>query len=71
MELNGKKIIITGGAGGIGSATTKVLLDKGAIVGIVDYNKEKLTKLRDSISLLEIKLLFLGRLLTKSNRQSF
>jgi 3-oxoacyl-[acyl-carrier protein] reductase len=49
MELRNKKIIITGGAGGIGSAIVKSLLDKGAVVGVVDYDKERLKKLNETI----------------------
>jgi len=36
MELNGKKILVTGGAGFVGSNITKKLLDYGAIVTVLD-----------------------------------
>lgn len=39
MRLNGKKIFITGGTGGIGKPLVKLLLDAGAIVDI--YNRER------------------------------
>jgi NAD(P)-dependent dehydrogenase (short-subunit alcohol dehydrogenase family) len=39
-DLNSKVVIVTGGASGIGLATAKAFLDKGAKVVIGDYNKE-------------------------------
>src|SRR5689334_9935885 len=39
-ELNDKVVIVTGGASGIGLATAKAFLDKGAKVVIGDYNNE-------------------------------
>ena len=49
MKLKNKKIIVTGGAGGIGSSIVKRLLKDGAIVAVVDWNKEKLAKLEKQI----------------------
>ena len=45
MILEKKKVIVTGGAGGIGSEICKMLLSKGAIVGCVDKNQNRLEKL--------------------------
>ena len=39
MILEKKKVIVTGGAGGIGSEICKMLLSNGAIVGCVDKTK--------------------------------
>lgn len=50
MDLNGKNIIITGGAGGIGAATTHLLLESGANIGVVDNNSDSLWTLKKSLS---------------------
>lgn len=42
MNLNGRRILVTGGAGGIGFATARVLLDQGASVAIADLDETKL-----------------------------
>jgi 3-oxoacyl-[acyl-carrier protein] reductase len=46
MELRNKKIIVTGGAGGIGKALVQKLLYSGAAVAAVDNNQAKITQLR-------------------------
>ena len=42
--LKNKKVIISAGASGIGWATAKVCLEKGAIVFICDIDKKYLSK---------------------------
>ncbi len=42
FEINGKTAIVTGGAGGIGLATVKMLLEKGANVVMADFNEKTL-----------------------------
>lgn len=43
-DLKNKRIVITGGASGIGLATAKRFIDEGANVIILDWNKEVLKK---------------------------
>ncbi len=43
-EINGKTAVVTGGANGIGLATVKSLLEKGANVVMSDYNEALLVK---------------------------
>lgn len=45
FSLNGKVIVLTGGAGYLGSAITEGLLEFGAIVMVADVVKKKLRKL--------------------------
>lgn len=47
--LNGKVIVVTGGAGGIGSATCKRLAEEGAKVAIFDMNLDAAEKLATEI----------------------
>ncbi len=46
MELNGKKVIVTGGASGFGYALTRELVKQGAIVGVFDINATGLDELK-------------------------
>lgn len=41
MRLENKKIIVTGGAGGIGSATVRAYVKEGAKVGVIDWRDEE------------------------------
>ncbi len=41
-DLEGKRVVITGGASGIGLATAKRFVDEGAKVIIIDWNQEEL-----------------------------
>src|ERR1700677_1808717 len=45
-EFNGKRIVITGGAGGIGVATARTFLDHGAHVILVDLEQDRLDAAR-------------------------
>ena len=50
-DLKGKRVVITGGASGIGLATAKRFIDEGAKVVIIDWNKEELNKVLSKIPL--------------------
>ena len=41
MQLKGKRIIVTGGSGGIAAATTRAYVREGAIVTVVDISDEQ------------------------------
>ena len=45
LSLQNKKIIISAGASGIGWATTKICLDRGATVYLCDIDSKSLNKL--------------------------
>lgn len=47
--FQGKTVIVTGAALGLGLATSKVLAQKGANLAIVDYNEEALAKAKTEI----------------------
>jgi len=46
LSLHNKKIIISAGASGIGWATSKVCLSKGAYVYLCDINNKSLNKIK-------------------------
>ena len=48
-DLEGKRVVITGGASGIGLATAKRFIDEGAEVVIIDWNQDELEKTLSSI----------------------
>lgn len=47
--LRDKRVLITGGAGGIGAATAKRFLDEGAHVVVLDCNNEALSRVKDEL----------------------
>ncbi len=47
--LNGKVVLITGGAGGIGRATARRFLEEGSRVVLLDVEERKLSDARDSL----------------------
>lgn len=49
-EWNGRSVVITGGAGGIGVATARVFLDQGARVHLVDVEEERLAAVADDLA---------------------
>jgi 3-oxoacyl-[acyl-carrier protein] reductase len=48
-DFTGKRVVITGGAGGIGVATARAFLDRGAHVLLIDLEEDRLTGARDSL----------------------
>ena len=48
-SLEGRIALVTGGAGGIGSATAERLLDEGACVVLVDCDGERLLRVQDEL----------------------
>lgn len=47
--LRDKRVLITGGAGGIGSATAKRFLDEGSRVVVLDYNDEAIHQITETL----------------------
>ena len=56
MDLNRKKILVTGGSAGIGKATAEMLIATGAKVAITGRDKEKLCKVADEIGAVAVDL---------------
>lgn len=50
MDVSGKKVIITGGAGGLGTTTVQRLAAAGAHVVVVDINEQAANALIESVS---------------------
>ena len=67
MKLKNKKVIITGGASGIGKATAELFSNEGAIVAIMDINKEEGEKTVNKINSSNEKAYFFHTDLTKSH----
>ena len=51
MKLKNKKVIITGGASGIGKATAELFCHEGAQVAILDINKTEGEKTVNKINM--------------------
>ena len=49
VEFTGKRIVITGGAGGIGIETARQLMDRGGHVVLVDQDAGRLDQARDTL----------------------
>jgi len=47
--LSGKRVLITGGASGIGAATAKRFLDEGASVVVLDCNNDALNRIKNTL----------------------
>lgn len=56
MNIKGSKILLTGGSSGIGLATAKALVEKGAKLIISGRNKEKLVKVSEDLGCKYISL---------------
>jgi 3-oxoacyl-[acyl-carrier protein] reductase len=55
MEINNSNILVTGGSTGIGKATAKMLIDKGAKVIITGRNEERLMKTANEIGAIPLQ----------------
>ena len=66
MKLKNKKVIITGGASGMGKATAELFCQEGAQVAILDINKTEGEKTINKINLHAEKAFFFETDLTKS-----
>jgi len=58
-KLQDKVVIITGGAGGIGSGIAKAMVKEGAIVAIVDLNEETGTLMEKELQAISPKSMFI------------
>src|SRR3989304_1294604 len=51
--LNGKRVLITGGAGGIGTATARRFLDEGARVAVIDRDEAACRRIEKALPALD------------------
>ncbi|MCK4471846.1 MAG: SDR family NAD(P)-dependent oxidoreductase, partial [Anaerolineae bacterium] len=47
--MKGKRVLITGGAGGIGTATAERFLEEGSRVVVMDISDEAITRIEDEL----------------------
>ncbi len=66
-KLKNKKVIITGGASGMGKATAELFCNEGALVAIMDINKTEGEKTVNKINVNNEKAFFFHTDLTKSS----
>lgn len=50
MQLNGKRVVLTGATGGVGSLIAKLLAEKGASLALVGRSADKLNLLKNSLT---------------------
>ena len=67
-NLKDKRVLITGGAQGIGAATAKRFLEEGSRVAILDRDSEALKKIKEELPRIEIAILADVSLLEDVNR---
>ena len=70
LKLKGKKTIVTGGASGMGKATSELFASEGAHVAILDINEEEGLKTVNSINKKNGKAIFFKTNVSKSNEVS-
>ena len=58
MKLKNKKVVIAGGASGMGKATAKLFCNEGAKVAIMDINKDEGEKTVNEINSIDQKAFF-------------
>ncbi|MFL7867385.1 MAG: SDR family NAD(P)-dependent oxidoreductase, partial [Anaerolineales bacterium] len=54
--LEGKRVVITGGASGIGAATAQRFIEEGSRVAVVDWNQDSCQKIKAELPGLELVL---------------